>query len=194
MRNNRHVIYTSSYDRGLEHLLKMWPAVVKKVPDAHLHIFYGWQLFERFYKNNPASMDWMKAMNKMMDHPNITHHGRVSQKEIEKWYKKCGIWAYPTHFGEISCISAMKAQAFGAIPIVVDYAALETTVQFGKKVSGDIYTEDTKKKFQHNLINTLTDDAWQDAIRPEMMEWAKKEFDWEKVADEWTKEFENKKD
>ena len=64
MRNLHRVIYTSSYDRGLEHLLKMWPDVKKSVPDAELHIFYGWQLFDRFYQNNPSSMSWK---NKMLD-------------------------------------------------------------------------------------------------------------------------------
>lgn len=195
-RNPKWVIYTSSYDRGLEHLLKMWPEIVKEVPDAHLHIFYGWQLFEKFYKNNPASMSWMKNMIKMMDHPNITHHGRVTQKEVEKWTKKCGLWAYPTHFGEISCISAMKAQAYGAIPVVVNYAALDTTVKYGKKIEGDIYESNTKLKFKRDLISSLKDDVWQNALRPEMMKWAKKEFGWDKIAGQWSKEFHanNKKD
>lgn len=103
MRNKHWVIYTSSYDRGLEHLLKIWPDVKKEVKDAELHIFYGWELFERVYRDNPASMAWMERMNKMMEADGVVHHGRVSQTEMEKWIKKCGVWAYPTHFGEISC-------------------------------------------------------------------------------------------
>lgn len=54
-RNSYWCMYCSSYDRGLEHLLKMWPEVKKQVPEAELHVFYGWQLFEKFYHNNPAS-------------------------------------------------------------------------------------------------------------------------------------------
>jgi len=106
-RNQYACLYTSSYDRGLEHLLKMWPDVKNAVSKAELHVFYGWQLFEGFYKDNPASMSWKEKMDSMMKYDGITHHGRVPQPEIEEWYKKCGIWAYPTHFGEISCISAM---------------------------------------------------------------------------------------
>ena len=46
MRNNKLCIYGSSYDRGLEHLLKLWPDVIKEVPNAQLRIFYGWILFD----------------------------------------------------------------------------------------------------------------------------------------------------
>ena len=67
MRHKHWVIYTSSYDRGLEHLLKMLPDVKKAVPDAELHVFYGWDLFVRFYQNNPASMAWKNKIDKLME-------------------------------------------------------------------------------------------------------------------------------
>lgn len=191
MRNNKLIIYTSSYDRGLEHLLKIFPEVKAAEPTAELHIFYGWDLFTRFYRDNPASMAWKAKMDEMMKADGITHHGRVPQTAMKEWIEKAGIWAYPTHFGEISCISAMKAQAWGAIPVVVNYAALETTVAFGKKIDGDIYEKETQDMFKEALIEALKDDKWQDAIRPEMMKWARNQFAWEKVAQQWTAEFNN---
>lgn len=188
-RNNKAIIYTSSYDRGLEHLLKMFPEVKAVEPRVELHIFYGWELFTRFYQDNPASMAWKDKMDEMMKVDGIIHHGRVPQTAIKEWYQRCGIWAYPTHFGEISCISAMKAQAWGAIPVCVNYAALETTVAFGKKVDGDIYEPETKEMFKEALIEALKDEEWQEKIRPEMMKWARNKFTWEKVAQQWTQEF-----
>lgn len=188
-RNNQWVLYTSSYDRGLEHLLKIWPEVKKSVPKAQLHIFYGWDLFDKFYHDNPSSMQWKSRILEMIKAEGITEHGRISQEELKDWYQQCGVWAYPTHFGEISCISAMKAQAWGAIPVVVNYAALETTVKYGKKVDGDIYDEEILKKYKHNLINTLKDNDWQNAIRPQMMEWANNTFPWSMVAKQWSDEF-----
>ena len=189
MRQSQWCLYTSSYDRGLEHLLKMWPEVKKAVPKAELHIFYGWQLFDRFYKDNPGSMAWKKRMEEMMQADGITHHGRVSQPDIEDWYKKCGVWAYPTHFGEISCISAMKAQTWGAIPVVVDYAALQTTVQHGVKVKGDIYDKETQENYRKMLVGMLSDNKLQEKIRPEMMRWAQSTFGWDKIASQWSDEF-----
>ena len=189
MNKSNKVIYTSSYDRGLEHLLKIWPDVKKSVPKAELHVYYGWYLFKKFYGDNPERIAWMEKMDKMMEADGITHHGRVSQDEIRGAMSDCGIWAYPTHFGEISCITAMKAQALGCIPVVVNYAALETTVQHGIKVEGDIYDPETSDKFKEELINLLKDSKKQKEIRKPMTEWAKKHFTWKRVAQAWDKEF-----
>lgn len=188
-RNNQWCIYTSSYDRGLEHLLKMWPDIKKEVSKAELHVFYGWQLFVQFYKDNPASMGWKANIDKLMKADGVIHHGRIAQPELEEWYKKCGIWAYPTHFGEISCISAMKAQAWGAIPVVTDWAALHTTVQHGIKVVGDIYDQETKDEYKKQLVFALKNDKWQEETRTRMMPWAQKTFGWDKVARGWDAEF-----
>lgn len=189
MRDPYKVIYTSSYDRGLEHLLAMWPDVKKEVPEATLEIFYGWDLFSRFYGDNPERMSWKARMDKMMEAEGITHHGRVSQPQILQEMGKAGIWAYPTHFGEISCISAMKAQACGAVPVVVNYGALKTTVQYGVKVDGDIYDRETKEAFKSELIALLKDHERQAEIRLPMVKWARKNLTWTKVAESWSELF-----
>lgn len=191
-RNPHRMIYTSSYDRGLEHLLKMWPDIKAGVPDAELHVYYGWNLFENFYKNNPERMAWKAKMDELMKQGGITNHGRVSQKEVLRETYKSAIWAYPTHFGEISCITAMKCQAAGAIPVVCDYAALKETAKYGVKINvdeDDIYTPRIKKEYTEALIKALKDTKWQDKIRPEMMKWARETFDWASIAKQWDGEF-----
>lgn len=191
MRNSKTVIYGSSYDRGLEHLLKLWPDVIKEVPDAKLEIFYGWDLFARFYANNPERMAWKDKIDKLMNQPGITHLGRISHEACIKEHERAGIWAYPTHFGEISCITAMRAQVYGSIPVVIDYAALKETVQYGVKVDGDIYEQETKDKYTKELINLLKDEKKQEEIRKPMMKWAKEKFAWSGVAKQWDSEFKN---
>jgi glycosyltransferase involved in cell wall biosynthesis len=187
-RDLHKVIYTSSYDRGLEHLLEMWPKVIEAVPDATLDIYYGWQLFDRFYSDNPSSMNWKKKMLEMMAYKGVKEHGRLPQPELKKVMGICSVWAYPTHFGEINCISAMKAQAYGCEPVVVNYAALQTTVQYGRKVEGDIYDQETKDAFVKELIDSLKN-PMSDEKRNEMMDWAQKKFAWSEVAKQWGEEF-----
>ena len=192
--NPKWCIWTSSYDRGLENLLNIWPEVVKEVPKAQLHIFYGWQLFKHFYRGNPERMSWMRKMEKLMQAKGITDHGRVPQPEMEKWYKKCGIWTYPTHFYEINCISAIKAQLWGSVPVVISHAALKETVKYGIKVEGEInenvsLTPETEEKYKQALIKALKDEKWQDEQRERMMPWARGKYSWEKIAQSWSKEF-----
>lgn len=189
MRNSYSCCYTSSYDRGLEHLLKIWPEIKKEVPQATLHCCYGWQLFVRFYSNNPASMGWKAKMDEMMKADGIIHHGRLSQAKLKELMETCGLWTYPTHFGEINCISAMKAQAYGCVPVYINYAALQTTVQYGIKVDGDIYEKEIREKYKEELIKALKDHAWQESVRGPMMEWAQKKFPWSNVAKQWSDEF-----
>jgi glycosyltransferase involved in cell wall biosynthesis len=191
MRHHDWIIYTSSYDRGLEHLLKMFPAVKKQVKTAQLHIFYGWKLFKDFYKNNPERMAWMKQMNVMMQVDGVTNHGRVSQLDLVDWYKKCGVFAYSSHFAEISCISAMKAQIYGAIPVTTDIAALKETVKFGVKIKGDIYDPKVAKRFEKELIEMLQNKDKQKTIRKKMTKWARSHYTWRRVAKQWSKEFKN---
>lgn len=184
MRDPKRIIYTSSYDRGLEHLLELWPKVREAVPDATLHIFYGFDLFDRFYGNNPASMEWKAKLVEKFALPGVTEHGRVPQAELAGEYAKSGIWAYPTHFGEINCISAIKAQAHGCEPVVVNYAALAETVRFGRKVDGDIYDQETKDEYLTQLIEAL-ETPMSDDDRKKMMAWARETYAWDAIAKQW---------
>ncbi len=183
MRDPKRIISTSSYDRGLQHLLEMWPDIKKEVPEATLHCYYGWQLFEKFYKDNPASVIWMNKMKELMKQEGVTDHGRIPQHELKEEMLKSGIWAYPTHFGEINCISALKAQAYGCEPVVVNYAALREVVKFGRKIEGDIYDEETKEEFKKQLIDALKNPM--NDIERDRMEHTMDDVKWEKVAESW---------
>lgn len=185
MRNNKQCIWTSSYDRGLVWLLDMWPEIKKQVPEATLVITYGWNLFDAIYSNNPERQMWKAEVNNLMKQPGITHLGRVGQKEMVNLLQECGVWAYPTNFDEISCISAMKAQVYGAIPVTMAKAALKETVKFGIKVEGDIADDKTQKEFVKSIVAMIKTPI----DRDKMMEESKKLFNWEGVAESWITEF-----
>lgn len=187
MRNLKRVVYTSSYDRGMEHLLAIWPAVKKAVPGAQLHVFYGWQLFDIFYADGPHQK-WKRNLQEQMKKLGVIDHGRLPQPELTAFLKESGVWAYPTHFGETNCISAIKAQAFGCEPVASDFGALSETVQFGRKIKGDIYTKKIRDKFTKELIDALRH-PMSDADRTEMMFWAKKKYSWDAIAKQWSELF-----
>jgi 2-polyprenyl-3-methyl-5-hydroxy-6-metoxy-1,4-benzoquinol methylase len=134
-------------------------------------------------------MAWKEKMDKLMDQPGITHLGRISHEACVKEMEKAGIWAYPCHFGEISCITALRAQVCGAVPVVTDWAALKETVQYGIKVEGDIYEPEVKEEYKTQLIALLKDADRQEEMRVPMMKWAKETFAWSKVAKQWDEEF-----
>ncbi len=185
---HQKLFYGSSYDRGLEHLLKMWPQIKDQFPDATLDVAYGWDLFVKTQGNNPNSMEWKKKMDDLMSSPGITHHGRISKEKLSEIRKSCGIWAYPTHFTEINCITALESQADGLVPVVINYAALKETVGSGVRVEGDIYDQETKDEYLKQLLLLMGDEKrWQ--VENEQARQFAQKFSWDLIAAEWSSHF-----
>ncbi len=197
-RNPYKCMFVSSPNRGLEYLLKIWDDVLKEVPEAELHVFYGWDTFDAIenISGNPAAQYWKNMMidrMKKYEGKSLFNHGRVSKEELKRHFLTAGLWTYPTNFPEISCISAMEAQYLGAIPVTTPYAAVNETQQFGVKV-GDDKSDIIKvlPEYKEALIKALKDHKWQEEERKKMMDWAKDKFNWEEIAKGWIKELKKK--
>lgn len=184
-RDPKRMIYCSSPDRGLIYLLKMWPDIIKEVPDANLHVFYGFDTYDVLHAGNPARMKWKQMILDAMKQPGIVYHGKVGHTELQKEFAQSGIWAYPTDFDEISCISAMKAQALGAIPVTTTQGALKETVRNGIKVDMNMLLPESQEEYKKQLIKMLKNTKNQEELRPSMMKWAQEYFLWSKVAQQW---------
>lgn len=185
---NHKLFWGSSYDRGLQHLLKMWPKIKQAHPDAELHVCYGWNLFDTAYANNPERQAWKDRMNKLMEQPGIKHHGRLNKEDLRQLQKNCGIWAYPTDFQETCCITAMDCQRVGCVPVTMALAALNETVQSGYKVDGDIYDDETQEVWLTQVLTLMGHEKTWRLQQERGMEWAK-QWSWENVAKKWMDEF-----
>jgi glycosyltransferase involved in cell wall biosynthesis len=185
---NHKLFWGSSYDRGLQYLLFMWPSIQLNYPDAELHICYGWETFLQLNGNNPERREWHKSMVTLMKQPGIIHHGRLGKKELGEVRKECGIWAYPTDFSEINCITALETQADSLVPVTMSLAALQETVGSGIKVDGDIKKEEIQKKYQKELLDLMGDEErWKkESVKAQKFA---KGYDWENIAKEWNKVF-----
>jgi glycosyltransferase involved in cell wall biosynthesis len=188
---NHKLIYASSPDRGLDILLKMWPDIRAKFPDAELHVAYGWKVFDMVTGNNPERQEWKADVMQLMQQPGITDHSRVGKKELHELRLQCGIWAYPTYFAEISCINALEMQRDGVIPVTMSYGALKETVGSGVKVNGDIYDQLTQEKYLEALLDVM---GWEDPEfeRQRARDFAKN-YDWPLIAKQWTPLFNEQK-
>ena len=184
-------VYASSPDRGLDRLLAFWPDILKAVPEAELHIYYGFTAtYDNVHTDNHRMLAFKESILKAVDElSNVYWHGRIGHIELAEQFKQAGLWLYPTQFTEISCITAMKAQAAGMIPVTMTLAALNETVQHGFKFAFGIQDERTQLAFKQRTINLLKHPDQQEKIRPAMMEWARDYFKWETVAKEWDEHF-----
>jgi glycosyltransferase involved in cell wall biosynthesis len=141
--------YFSSYDRGLECLLDMWPKIREPMPEATLDIYYGWNSFDMIHKNNPEMMKWKwSIIRKLSDlrSQGVTEHGRVTHEELAKAMKEIQVWAYPTEFTEIHCITALKTAEAGMHQVTTGVAALAETAENGTIIAcDDIYSNEKKQ-------------------------------------------------
>jgi glycosyltransferase involved in cell wall biosynthesis len=188
-RDPHKILWASSHVRGLAYLYRIWPEVKKAVPDATLDVFYGRQSYDAVHKGNPERMKWMDDMIQQANElEGVTDHGKASQKQIVEQGFRSGLWAYPCPFPEIYCITAIKSQASGAVPVASNYAALDETIQFGHKQTFEEFDKADLEKYKQALIWWLQHPEEQAKVRPEMMRWARTQS-WQAIADQWVAEF-----
>lgn len=131
-RDPHRFFYSSSPDRALIPLLKMWPAILKLYPDATLDIFYGWEGASKLAHITP---DWAVMYKPLRDQyealghqTGVRSHGRVNHSVLAFEMARSAAWLYPVlSFGETGCATAFEAMAAGAVPVTVPLAGLAET-------------------------------------------------------------------
>lgn len=188
------LVNTSSPDRSMDVLPRLFEEVKKQVPKAKMKWAYGWELFKRYSATDPKKMQWMKDTQKAMKDAGIEDLGRLSQKGIGQLYQQATIFAYPSEFAEIDCISVRKAQAAGCFPITTTFGALDESTFFGDKVVSEKDKDSWVKPYQftYGLESEKAQREWVDAVvfrlknpkKFDPTEW-RKQFEWSSIAARW---------
>ena len=182
-KTKNNLVWTSSYDRGLQYLLEMWPDILKEVPDATLDIYYGFELYD--VRLGKQGAKFKNMMLQLFDQPGVSEHGRVGTEEVAEAYRKADIWAYPTDFPEIDCITATKAMAAGCIPITTDFAVMKERNQ-GIMIEGSIWDQEVKDEFKNKLIALMKDENQKQTLRDKI---DVSQYDWDVIAGRWDELF-----
>ena len=125
-------IYGSNYGRGLRILLEIWPKVRKAFPKATLDIYYGWRHWGALSVQQEKDLRNLVLKSSTMD---VKDHGLVSHEQLAEAYQIASLWTYPCIANETFCISALKAQLSGTIPVIIQGSALTETVRYGYQCS-----------------------------------------------------------
>lgn len=184
-RDPHKVIFGSSADRGLDVLLKLWPDVKKQVPDAELVWAYGWNSYDALHKGSSEHAKWKWEVIRDMHKVGAKELGRLSHEDLAKEFASCGVWAYPTSFPEIDCITAKKAQAAGCTPITSGFAALQTSVLEDEEDIKLIHEKPKKlEEFTKRLVKALKTPRSEEE-RKKIADKVLDTFGWDKVAKQW---------
>jgi len=205
-RNPHKAVYSSSPDRGLQTALDCWKDVRKAIPDAELHVYYGfdnWEKSARMLNDGPQQQSVRYLKQLAQSTPGVVVHGRIRQAELAREFLSAGVWAYPTWWTETSCLTAMEAQAAGLYMVTSPLAALNETVgDRGVLIEGDWsdpqYWRDPKfmKAWTEAVINAMPKVSKCEsgsitiggiAPREPLQTYAREHFGLEALADDWDK-------
>ncbi|MBS0625781.1 MAG: glycosyltransferase [Verrucomicrobia bacterium] len=174
-------IYGSNYGQGLEYLLDLWPKVKQEFPRATLDIYYGWEHWGFLTPSQEAKVRKLVKEYTILD---VKEHGLVSHEEVNDAYQRSSFWTYPLKFHETFCITALRAQFAGAIPVARAVTGLSESMQHGYKCS-------TQEEFPSTLFRALKG-AEKVTLedRRKMREFILRDYTWERVTAKWKTHFE----
>jgi len=177
-RQKYRLIYTSSYVRGLEHILMYgFPEIRKHIPQAELHIYYGRDLLQP---------DFEKHLNKLLDQPGVFEHGRISHQDLAKEFFQSTIHYYLTTSpsAEIDCISIKESLYAGCIPIMSTLAVFPERA--GIHIEGDPTKPETQIMAARAIISILNEEKTLKDIKLKLKEFKPKQtYTWDEIANGW---------
>jgi predicted O-methyltransferase YrrM/tetratricopeptide (TPR) repeat protein len=154
-------IYSSFPNRGLVVLLKMWPRIHARFPDAVLNLYCD---VDGEWVNRVAP-DEMKEVKQLLTQvKGVKYHGWVSKETLSRAWETAEYWLYPCKFEETFCLTALEAAVSKTLAVTNNLAALEDTVgdrgviTHGSPLEEHWQEETLSKLFQY-MDGTLSKDS-----------------------------------
>ncbi len=131
------VVWLSSHDRGLHHLLHAWGAVKQKLPHAELHVYYD-PSGMRFWASHTGagareaelrqrSVYCLEAISKLAG-KGVFMHGSASRQDVAKTLSTAEVLAYPCDpvtMTETFGVAVLEAMSSGCVPVLCAADALD---------------------------------------------------------------------
>ena len=191
-REAHRVIYSSSPDRGLHHLLRFWPRIREGIPNAKLEVFYEIDNWLKMVANAPAppgDVKWRAEVVEKFRKENtpensgVTFHGGIGQKQLAMEQMMSAVQVYPcdpvqpTEGFSMTCLEAITA---GCDLVITDADALQELWADAPGVT--------------ILPLPINDDVWVDTIVKALQVEDKRslrdplQYHWSTIAQNWLKE------
>jgi glycosyltransferase involved in cell wall biosynthesis len=178
-------VYSSSPDRGLWHLLKVWPRIREDFPDATLSVAYGAQNWINQNKWSHGRQGEMAVeIERLMKFPGITDVGVIGQDKLAELQLDATAWLYPLDAitsTESGCISGIENAAAGNPIITTDVDCMGT--EFGR--AGRIVDMPFKEEEYYRAVkDVLTNEDYYVSLQKKGRKFAEGR-DWATIADSW---------
>lgn len=177
-------IYSSFPDRGLVHLLRMWPRIRQVLPDATLQVYCNLQHEHVRRVNGPM----MALIDQLLEEPGwcdgVVVHGWVSKPTLAAAFATAEYWLYPNVFDETFCLTALEAVSSGVIGIAPPKAALQHMPLYF--VHGDASTQEWQTSALNAVIRLVQHDEQRERLVQQGLRFAR-ERSWQRQTEELEK-------
>ena len=180
------LFYTSTPFRGLDVLLRAFPAIRTAIEGTRLRVFSSMGVYRvpREEDEYRHLYDQCRAMD------GVEYVGSVGQSQLADELAGAAALAYPSTFAETSCIAAIEAMALGAAVFVTRLGALtETTGGLASMVDWQSDEAALAASFADMAIEALRDiqkdPETAAARRHERINFVQQNYQWAARANEW---------
>lgn len=182
------VMYSSTPFRGLDHLVRYFPAIKSACPAAELEVCSGMKVY------GASSADEEREYGPLfraLANVGAISHGSILQSRLAEIMCGNRVYAYPNTFAETFCISVLEAQAAG-LPIVTSRkGALIERVEHGVDgflIDGEPGDASYDKNFIAAVAKLLSDDSLWTAMSAAARK-KSEAFTYENLAKSWEDDF-----
>ncbi len=187
----KQIVYASTPFRGLDVLLKLFPKIKERVPDASCAVLSGMQTYGH---NDDTDAAAYGELYRLARQPGMSLYGPLAKREMVSVLEESRVLAYPNTFPETFCIAALEAQASGLPVVTTDSAGLTERVSDGIDgflINGNPHEEAYQRAFINRVVSLLEDDAlWENQSRAAYRK--SLSYSYEALAEKWERYFEEK--
>lgn len=191
-KSQHRLLYSSRPERGLLPLLRdIMPRLIEQHPDVVLQ-YCAYDLSQAMTLP-PDVVAVHEACDRLAAQMprNVEALGSLTKRNLYEVMGAASVVAYPCTFPEISCITAMEAQAVGT-PIVTTnaYALPETVGPRSCLIDGTPGTADYTTRFVNEVLQLFSDrDHYRETVELGREHIESNGYTWAEVAETWEKKF-----
>jgi FkbM family methyltransferase len=182
------LLYSSAPFRGLDVLLRAFPAIDASVPGSTARIYASMAVYQKDGEND----EYHALYERCRRLSGVEYYGSVNQPALAAALSKADILSFPSTYAETSCVTVMEAMASGCIVVCSDLGALrETSAGFGYLMPYPPAAHANLRAalFTSALLQAVADSRREPAVMRRRLEdqiaFARSNYVWSARAEQW---------